>query len=382
MDNAAFASDRPSNSSSDHPPTTTPGKLTGPGDLIAALPGILGFYPQESVVLVGLDHHSDPRCATLGPVMRADLTHAVELCDALTGLPDVADLAVYAVIVSRIPDSELVRDATEALFDAENSRGFMLVDACWHVSEIATGTPYDIVFGPAPCAPGEEPLADHWVRGTVASVMSSPAMKALLDNGVLPELSREDTFRYFDPLPPEDDADAENREALARVAFSRGVELQDRIMRGDRGALAAAAEACLVVHGAPERPLLAPWDEACGHDLLGEEEDRLAVATMLARSRLRDRLISDALTSPLPAAHMMIAVAKTFGGVIRANALCVWAIIAVDRGLVSWAVAALTAAQIEVPGHSFSEVLIGVIHVGKHDELTAAVREGSISPWS
>ncbi|WP_291313739.1 DUF4192 domain-containing protein [Corynebacterium sp. UBA2622] len=360
----------------------SPEHLTGPSDLIACLPGVLGFYPHESVVVLGLHSDTDPSCVTLGPVLRADLTHAAELCAALRDLPAEGCIGYYALLVTRIPDSDLAREAGDALFNAGDSAGSSLIDACWTVSEIATGTPYRIVFGPGPGALAADPLGPHWISGAVSSVMGSPAMRALLDNGILPELNREDTFSYFDVLEPADDGERDSWEALGRLAVSRGTDLLARVAQGDRAAAAAAAEACLVLHSAPARPLVSPWEGAETRDLLGEEDDRLALATMLSRSMLRDRLLNDALTFPLPAAHALLCVAKTFTGVIRANALSIWAVIAVDRGLTPWAVAALTVAQTELPGHNLSGVLLSLVRTGHHEKLTEAARLGCDAAWA
>ena len=358
---------------------SAPENLSGPSDLVASLPGVLGFYPQESLIILGLTEAEAPNCVTLGPVMRADLTHAAQLCDALHRMPVDDCVAFYAVIVSRIPDSELVKAAVASLYDATHDCGCPMISACWHVSEIASGTPYNIVFGPGPSPLTGEPLGAHWVSGTVSSVIASPAMKNLLDNGALPQLSREDTYRYFDPLPSGDEAEEDNRDALAKLATRRGSELLERLSRGDRAAHTAAAEACLVLHSPPPRPLISPWEELSAAELeklLGEEDDRLTLATMLSRSALRDRLIGEALETPLTAAHAVLCAAKLFPGTIRANALSVWAIIALDRGLTSWAVAALCTAQDELPGHSLSELVLCLVRAGQQDKLLQAVRAG------
>lgn len=76
-----------------HPPDFT---LSRPGALIAALPAVLGFVPENSLILVSL---SDGQ---LGAVMRADLSD--DLADRLGHLAEVAAAArpesVIAVIVA------------------------------------------------------------------------------------------------------------------------------------------------------------------------------------------------------------------------------------------------------------------------------------------
>lgn len=355
--------------------------LTGPADLIASLPGVLGFYPHESVIVLGLMESDKPGCTTLGPVMRVDITHAQQLCANLHVMPVEGCVALLAVLITRIPESPLADAATSALFHLTDESGAGLIDACWHVSEIATGTPYTLLFGNAEDPIGGGAIPADWCDGTVASVMASPAMKNLLDNGVLPELNREDSYRYFQLRAPRDAAEAEERAALEKLATRRGRELAEKIRRGDAKARAGAAEACRTLITFPSCPLLSEWEDSSLEPGSGEEDDLLGLATLLSRSYLRDRLIVDALAAPYSASTAMIRVAQTFTGVIRANALCVWAILAVDKGLQSWAIAALTTAQEEVPGHSMSALLIDLVRVGQHDSLIRAVREGSIAAW-
>lgn len=45
-------------------------RLRDPGELVAALPYLLGFRPQKSLVLIA---HRGPECKGIGPVLRADL---------------------------------------------------------------------------------------------------------------------------------------------------------------------------------------------------------------------------------------------------------------------------------------------------------------------
>ncbi|MEX3503855.1 DUF4192 domain-containing protein [Corynebacterium sp. LK2510] len=356
--------------------------LTGPADIIASLPGILGFYPQESIVLLGLDEHDDPNCVTLGPVLRADLTYVAEVCASLDDFPLSECIAVYAVIISRIPNSGLVNEAAEAIYGATSTAGLPLVDACWHVSEVAPGTPYRIMFGPGPDSRVMRMCGDQWFFGTVSSVMASPAMYALHRNNALPELNREDTFRFFDPVPTSEECDHADRESLTWLAMKRGLELCERLDRGDEGASLAVRQGCEVLCMGQSRPIVEPWDTDELADLLGEADDRLALATLLSRSTLRDRLLVHALDAPLSAAHALLSVAKTFTSTVRANALSAWAVIALERGLTSWALAALVTAQQELPGHSLSEILITLIHNGCHDELVDVIRDGSLAGWA
>ncbi len=73
-------------------------KLSRPGALIAALPAVLGFVPESSLVLVSL---SDGQ---LGAVMRADLSD--DLADRLGHLAEVAAAAAPEAAIAVIVDAE------------------------------------------------------------------------------------------------------------------------------------------------------------------------------------------------------------------------------------------------------------------------------------
>lgn len=72
--------------------------LNRPGTLIAALPAVLGFVPEKSLVLVTVDR------GELGAVMRVDL--APELADTVEGIAEVAAAARPDAAIAVIVDAE------------------------------------------------------------------------------------------------------------------------------------------------------------------------------------------------------------------------------------------------------------------------------------
>lgn len=357
----------------------SPDTLSGPSEIIAALPGIFGFYPQESTVVVGLYASADDSSATrLGPVMRADLAHTHHILPALIDTPGGECFAFYAIVISRIPDSTLVKETGEILYNFRDEEGNALIDACWHVSEVAQGTPYTIVFGPSPAQIAEAGMGRDWVCGTVASVVSSPSMRALLHNGGLPELERADTFRFFAPWDrhttgqltvSQSEAVARGR-SLARMRDDGAEQVRDIV-----------ADTCSLLHEAVPRPLVEPleWQPAC--EIFEGELDAGDLAAVLSRPAFRDTLVIDALTSPLRASTALLWVAKAYRGEIRANALALWATVAVSRELHSWSVVALTCAQEEVPGHGLSHMLLTMLHNGMQEEMLEIARSGCAMSW-
>jgi hypothetical protein len=73
-------------------------ELNRPGALIAALPAVLGFVPEKSLVLVSLDD------GELGSVMRVDLSE--DLIDGVEHLADVAAAAAPAAAIAVIVDAD------------------------------------------------------------------------------------------------------------------------------------------------------------------------------------------------------------------------------------------------------------------------------------
>lgn len=349
---------------------------------MAAVPGVLGFYPQESLVIVGLhvetdtDHAADPDTheLRLGPVMRADLPHWSEITTAFT-TPTMVNCDVYfAFIVTRSPDTPTVRELVDALYSLHDDTSGALIDACWVLSEIATGSHYELSFGSVPTA---------WERGSVPCIALSPAMQPLLDNGGLPALSRDDTVEFFAKISLDDDT-RDTVDGATQLAYRRGQDLHDRIEQRLPGPAEAVADADCALSNAPDLPLVAPYDEALSLSAAGGEDseapigdDVMAVMTCLSRSRLRDAIVATALDEPQRAATILLYIARVTSGVIRANALSVWAIVAISTGLNSWATAALKAASAELEGHGLSTALLEALALGCSDGLVMAVLTGS-----
>lgn len=78
--------------------TTSEFHLTRPGALIAALPAVLGFVPEKSMVLVALEG------GQMGAVMRADLS--ADLADNIGRLAEIAANSGAETIVAVIVDAD------------------------------------------------------------------------------------------------------------------------------------------------------------------------------------------------------------------------------------------------------------------------------------
>jgi hypothetical protein len=104
--------------------------LNSPGTLIAALPAVLGFVPERSLVLVAVDG------GEMGSVMRVDLSE--HLAGSIDHLAEVAAAAAADAAIAVIVDAdgalcpicnEEYRELTEALSTALAGHGIVMLDA-------------------------------------------------------------------------------------------------------------------------------------------------------------------------------------------------------------------------------------------------------------
>lgn len=363
------------------PWTDDVGSVNDPSTIIATIPGTLGYYPQESLIVIGLVPDADcPGELVLGPMMRADLVHARQLADFLTTAPVEQCVAFLGVMVTRMPYSESASCAAHTLEDMTRPCGEHLVDVLWHVSEIAQGTPYEMVFGPDPEEMDRRWPDLKWARGTVASVVGSPAMRAWRDNGILPALDRSDTFEYFQPDDYSDGVSVGGKQvsvaAMTRDAGRYADKLRGLVDYGSNEPGAVVRTAMQALVHAPAEPLIG-LDERHGVDrVFADAEELRALVTVLSRAMLRDCVIGTAVRHPEESATALLAVARAFDGVVRANALSLWGIVAISRGLSSWASAALAIAQEEFPQHSMSAICLEILAAGQQQHLVTTILDG------
>lgn len=346
-----------------------------PSAIIATIPGTLGYYPQESVILMGLVADGPTGdCVYIGPVLRTDLCRASELSDALLHIPVDRCIAFFAVVVSRIPRSRAFFNALDEMEALVRADGAPVVEICWHVSEIAQGTPYSMVFGPGPDDFAALGWDEEWERGVIGSVIHSPAMRSMRENGALPALSRDDTFAYFEP--DTDPEKAKEATALTIRAHKRADAVRRALDAGNPAAGTVVKQALAALRSAPALPLIGDDSRLSADDVVRDSDELYALVTVLTRAAFRDCLIGEALRHPEEAGAALLAVARSYSGIVRANALSVWALVAISRGLSSWASAALATAQDEMPLHSMSAICLQVMAIGQQHQLVTTAVEG------
>lgn len=343
-----------------------------PAELLANLPGILGFFPRESLVLTTFNRIPDSRRYLLGPVLRLDLGDVRALEEVGQVLERQEPDLTFGFLISAREDTE-VEELARELFEHCNN-GPLDITACWTTREVLTGETYQLVFGP-----GEDELTsilrhhEDWRDGHIAPVAAAVAMEPLLRNGQLPELNRDDAHDYFNRFNPL--FDAAEATALESFAARHAAELCERI---NREAESGEAEALSTIIA--DFTLLLEENEEIGADtesLMAAEEKLLTFGVYLAESLLRDAVLGVGLKYQRASLAFSLAVARTFGGTIRANALSFYAVVAISAQLSMQAVPALLAAQREVPGHTLSALLLDGAQMGAHDAILEATRRGS-----
>lgn len=138
-----------------------------PGALIAALPAVLGFVPEKSLVLVSLEE------GRMGAVMRADL--AADLPENLDRLAEIAATSGADTVVAVIVDADGAlcpmcnsdhRQLCEALTDALAERGIGLY-AAHVVDRIESGGRWCCVDGCGTQGAVEDPTASPLAAAAV-----------------------------------------------------------------------------------------------------------------------------------------------------------------------------------------------------------------------
>lgn len=313
-------------------------ELNRPATLIAALPAILGFVPEKSLVLVSL------AAGELGSVMRADLCD--ELADRVGHLAELVAAANPAAAIAVIVDAngaqcprcnEEYRQLCAALAAALSQRDIVLW-AAHVVDRVAAGGRWHCVDG---CG----------CSGVIDDPSASPlAMAAVLDGRQLyPRRSDlQAVIAVDDPVRSAELAVALGHQAadreIAHHADSVGCSRQDV-----ENALAAAARV------------------ADGQSLSDTELARLGCA--LGDARVRDMLYALAVGENAGAAESLWALlARVLPEPWRVEALVLLAFSAYARGDGPLAGVSLQAALCCEPGHRMAGMLDTALQSGLRPE--------------
>ncbi|WP_165825491.1 DUF4192 domain-containing protein [Actinomycetospora cinnamomea] len=234
--------------STDHrppaPPTTTDGplrlRLHEPGELVAAVPHLLGFRPADSLVVIAVHGPGDgaersptrgPGRRRLGVVARADLpppddVAAVVGACAQRVVPTGPEEVTAVVVAADQGDGEPPRvDVADAVREVFTDRGVAVPSRLW-VPHIAAGVRWRC-YPPCDC------------RGTVAGIDDSPLAAAATWLGHVTYGSRDEMAASLEPESP-------HPRLRALVDAARQAAVLDRELGGPAAArrdLAAVATA-------------------------------------------------------------------------------------------------------------------------------------------
>lgn len=187
--------------------------LTSHGEILANIPGILGFYPQDSLVFAFFKQDSDTHSLSLGPLARLDLDGAIQQLtedrEKLAAWTETLDLDAVAAYV--ITDDMVEADAAAHFLCSEDSPLRSEVLAVIQTSEITAGTAW--------CAMYLHPNSCEPQAGRISNIHASAALQQLLEQtGDLPALSREEIENRLNST--EHDIDAAEHEDIIEDALA------------------------------------------------------------------------------------------------------------------------------------------------------------------
>ncbi|WP_163698633.1 DUF4192 domain-containing protein [Mycolicibacterium sarraceniae] len=302
-------------------------RFTRPGALIAALPAVLGFVPEESLVLVSLER------GEMGAVMRLDLSQA--LGGDLSHLAELASASGADTMVAVIVDddgagcpmcNQNYRDLCDELTAALSAHGMDLC-AGHIVDRVEAGGRWHCVDGCGSAGAVEDPMA------------SPLAAAAVLDGRRL--------YRRRGDLQAVIAVADENRSAALVPAINDHAELREADWRADPdGCGRRDVEAAIAWGG---------WVSDGG--TLGDGE-LAALACALTDVNVRDTLYALAVGTGAAAAEALWALlARTLPDPWRAEALVLLAFSAYARGDGPLAGLSLEAALRGDPDHRMASML-------------------------
>ncbi|MBO0839295.1 MAG: DUF4192 domain-containing protein [Sciscionella sp.] len=312
-------------------PILSPVALTNPAALIAAIPHLLGFHPENSLVLITHVNRRKPR---IGIVLRADLP-APSQCHVLatqlmTPVRNAKAIAVSAVVVggNDNPNDRRLVDAIRSVF-AE--RGIATAHRLWvpHIGRDAPWRCYD----------------DDACRGRLPDPRGTEFAAISVAAGVVTRGSRADLIASLDH---DDGIDVAKRAELITMIA------EDAELPNTPGAIVAAREKLAVV----EKTITAMRTESLKLD--NDLVVRLAVA--LREHRVRDACMDLDVEMTPAAEQLWLALTRMVPEPERAEPACLFAIACYLRGDGAMASIAIECARTADPGHELAAMLGEVLY--------------------
>lgn len=333
-----------------------------PAQALANIPGVLGYYPHQSIIFATF-RRSQATTFHLGPILRIDI-------DCLDVLPEVGEIltaeradVVLAFVITASPTNRgtTLTDITHALAQAADAQ-LIPIDACWFATSITNNGRYRLLFEANPSLITRGVSAVGWRQGRIANIAQAKATQYLLQEGDLPELTRQECFTMFNKAavsPAEWEARASN---VANLAAQ----------------LAVDAECSVVQFQAWFRWLeseLTRLSEPAAAEPTAESVDKFAA--MLSMIKVRDAALNMLLLHHQGARILALAVAQNFDAPIRNQALCVYALCTMKNRNVPKALHALMVSRSENPEHVLTQYVLMGYQRNLVQQLLAEIMDAS-----
>lgn len=317
------------------------------GDILANIPGILGFYPQDSLVLAFFERGDEAQNLQLGPLARLDLDGAIhqltadhEKFAAWTGAFDLDAVAAYVVT-----DDIVEADAVAHFLCSECSPLHSEVLAVIQTPEITAGTAW--------CALYLHPNSGEPQAGRISDIHASAALRQMLDDtGQLPALSRKELEERLNSTAHGLET-AEHKDIIEDALAYIPPIFRDVLQREYEQAAAGITQPSTCAIRAALKCFTTP--------------------------RLRDPLLAALIEDPQAglkfAEHVMRTVPASWPG-MRAQLTATVAVLAQATGQTGLAgLAAHRATEIR-PDENFPSLVAKLIDVGEGDRLAEVIHEG------
>lgn len=204
----------------------TPTTIGSIGHLIAELPGVFGFLPADSVVIIPMVATDNTSKATLGPILRYDITETRDtdnergiLTNIATHLHEHEIKETYILVIN---DTVPVQHEL-AYFDM-----LPKVSIIWHTTELVTNSFfYALDHNPASPVATATTITDH-LGGVIAPIHASSSLNSIIASGEHIEISRTDAAQRFKHNPELIDPDIAQEVEVETDALTTMRETQVR----------------------------------------------------------------------------------------------------------------------------------------------------------
>lgn len=332
-----------------------------PAELLANIPGFLGYYPQDSLVFVGLMHVC-PNSFDIGPILRLDTSQARYLSAVGDAMRAAEMDACVGFVISPEKDPELV----ELLRNARDI-GALDVNAVWATSEILSHGEYSL------CLPPADPFFSEVLRhdpsfrsGRISEVVASATFQEMAETGNIPALNRQEAYTAFDERNQE--LDEETLEHIDAVAWTRSKALVAQLQCQAYAVDDFLDDFLLLLDSVAG---LTPAQIDADYELL------TTLGTYFAHSTLRDLILILAPDHRENFQAATRALARSYSGEIAANALCIHAFCDLGTAMSPRVAPALEKAMERVPEHRMSSLILMGYRRGIAQRLIDSALEGS-----